>query len=210
MKVVQRPAALLSLLGATMLGVLGAWLFLRTAVEKSPAQAPLISLEKMGHLVSVKLNYSDVVEFNQNRTLGIPWSQWQVRLGGTKVLLVARGDCTVATNLGGATYKSIDRINRTLTVVLPSPQPLDARINHDTRQKGGSYFYAITSNGVQLILPDSTNRVDAIDNALRLAQKDVYRVCNQPEVLATTRENAETVLRASFHATQWTPTFVWH
>jgi hypothetical protein len=210
MNVVQRPAALLSLLGATMLGVLGAWLFLRTAVEKSPAQAPLISLEKMGHLVSVKLNYSDVVEFNQNRTLGIPWSQWQVRLGGTKVLLVAKGDCTVATNLGGATYKSIDRINRTLTVVLPSPQPLNARINHDTRQKGGSYFYAITSNGVQLILPDSTNRVDAIDNALRLAQKDVYRVCSQPEVLATARENAENVLRASFHATQWTPTFVWH
>ncbi len=209
MKLIQRPFASLILFAAAVLAVWGLQSLFARFADRAPAQAPLISLEKMGHLVSVKVNYSDIIEFDNDRTLGIPWSQWQVKLGGTKVLLVARGDCMVATNLGGARYKSVDTKNRTVTVVLPAPQPLNARINHDARQKGGSYFYAISSHGLEPIIPDSRNRTEAIDLALGLAQKEVLRSCSQPAVRATARQNAEAVLLASYRATQWTPAFVW-
>lgn len=199
---------LLSVVGALALGVAATW-WLMPNRDGAPPQAPVISLEKMGQLVSVKINYADVVEFTENRALDIPWSQWELQLGGTKVLLVARGDCTIATNLRAARYEKVDAKARTLTVVLPSPRPLQARINHAPREKGGSYFYAITNLGLEPIIPDSSNRTQAINHALSWAQKDVERVCRQPSVIASARESAETVLRATFQATGWTPSFVW-
>mgnify|MGYP003500256188 FL=1 len=83
-----------ALLAAAAIGVLGMWLFGPRPESKLPAQTPLIALEKMGHLVSVKVNYADVIEFTEHRTQDIPWTQWDLDLGGTKVLLIARGDCT--------------------------------------------------------------------------------------------------------------------
>ena len=200
---------LLSLLGALALGAGLAWLFGAGSRKAEPPMAPVVSLEKMGQLVSLKMNYADVVEFTENRALDIPWSQWELQLGGTKVLLVARGDCTIATDLRAAKFQDVDAKARTLTVVLPAPKPLQARINHAPREKGGSYFYAITNLGLEPIIPDSSNRTQAINHALAWAQKGVERACQQPAILATARQNAETVLRATYQATGWTPAFVW-
>lgn len=174
-----------------------------------PAPPPLVSLEKMGHLVSLKMNYSDVIEFTQPKAVDIPWSQWEVRLGSTRVLLVARGDCTVATDLRQARYEDIDNNARTLTVVLPAPAPLQARINHDTRANGGSYFYAVTDQGLQAFIPSAQTRTDAMNNALAGAQKAVQAACSQPTVLNTARDNAATVMQATLLATGWTPAVVW-
>jgi hypothetical protein len=209
MNIFLRLTTLLSLIGAAAIGSAATWLFRPKPPEAPPPQAPIISLEKMGQLVSVKVNYSDVVEFTEKRTLDIPWSQWELRLGGTKVLLVARGDCTVATNLSEAKYEQVNAEKRVLTIALPLPKPLQARINHDAREKGGSYFYAITNLGIEPIIPDSTNRTQAVNNALVWAQKDVERVCVQQHVLDAAKQNAENVLSATFQATGWTPTFVW-
>ena len=200
---------LLSLLGALAVGAAAAWLLMPNRHGTPPVSAPLISLEKMGQLVSLKLNYADVLEFTENRALDIPWSQWELQLGGTQVLLVARGDCTIATNLNAATFENVNAQARTLTLVLPSPRPLQARINHAPKEKGGSYFYAITNLGLEPIIPDSSNRTQAINHALSWAQKDVERVCRQPAILATARQNAETVLRATYQAAGWTPSFIW-
>lgn len=205
----SRLTWLLSLIGAAALGVAATWILRPNAEATAPLQPPMISLEKMGQLVSVKMNYANVIEFTENRALDIPWSQWELQLGGTKVLLVARGDCTVATDLRAARYESINAQARTLTVALPSPRPLQARINHDAQAKGGSYFYAITNLGLEPIIPDTTNRTRAINNALTWAQKDVEHACREPSIIATAKQNAESVLHATYQATGWTPTFVW-
>lgn len=205
----SRTALLVSIAGAAIIGAAATWLLKPKPPESLPPQAPIVSLEKMGHLVSVKVNYSDVIEFTEKRSLDIPWSQWELRLGGTKVLLVARGDCTVATNLSAAKYERINADGRSLTVVLSLPQPLQARVNHDSRVKGGSYFYAITNQGLELLIPDTNNRTQAINNALTRAQNEVERVCTQPQVLEMAKQNAENVLRAIFQTTGWTPIFAW-
>lgn len=200
---------ILALLGAVTVGVLGMWFFGPKPESKLPAQTPLIAIEKMGHLVSVKVNYADVIEFTQQRTQEIPWTQWELDLGGTKVLLIARGDCTIATNLGAAKYQNINNENRTFTLLLPEPKPLQIRVNHESREKGGSYFYAITSEGLEPLIPDSSNRSLAISNSLAFAQKQIERSCNRPQIIAMARKNAEEVLSATFQATGWQPTYVW-
>ena len=199
----------LAFLGAVTLGVLGMWLFGPNPASKQPAQTPLISLEKMGHLVSLKVNYADVIEFTERRTQDIPWSQWALDLGGTKVLLIARGDCTIATHLGAAKYQNINAEKRTFTLLLPEPKPMQVRVNHESREKGGSYFYAISSEGLEPLIPDTSNRRMAISNSLGFAQKQIERSCNRPQIRAIAKKNAEQVLSATFQATGWKPTYLW-
>ena len=180
----------------------------KPAGTEAPAP-PLVSLEKMGHLVSLRMHYSDVIEFTQPNAVDIPWSQWEVRLGSTRVLLVARGDCTVATDLRQARYDDVDERARTLRVVLPPPAPLQARISHEARNRGGSYFYAVTDQGLQAFIPSAQTRTTAMNNALATAQKAVQAACGQPAVLDTAKDNAAAVLQATLGATGWTPNVVW-
>lgn len=183
--------------------------FIKKPPEQEALPPPLVSLEKMGHLVSLKMNYSDVIEFTQPNAVDIPWSQWEVRLGSTRVLLVARGDCTIATDLRQARYEDIDERARTLSVVLPPPTPLQARISHEARNRGGSYFYAVTEQGLQAFIPSAQTRTNAMNNALQTAQKAVQAACSQPAVLNTAKENAATVMQATLAATGWMPTVIW-
>lgn len=182
---------------------------MQPASQQAPPPPPLVSLEKMGHLVSLKMNYADVIEFNQPNAVDIPWSQWEVRLGSTRVLLVARGDCTVATDLRQASYSDIDEAARTLTLSLPPPAPLQTRVSHAARAKGGSYFYAVTEQGMQAFIPSEHTRTRAMNQALEKAQAAIQAACNQPDVLNAARDNAATVMAATLRATGWKPKVVW-
>lgn len=205
MKSPQRlPILLVAIVAAVIIFAL-----IKRPPEQAPAAPPLVSLEKMGHLVSLKMNYSDVIEFTQPNAVDIPYSQWEVRLGSTRVLLVARGDCTVATDLRQARYEDVDDRARTLTVVLPQPAPLQARISHAARADGGSYFYAISDQGLQAFIPSAQTRTSAMNNVLATAQKAVQDACSQPAILNTAKENAAAVMQATLGATGWTPNIVW-
>jgi len=155
------------------------------------------------------MNYADVIEFTQPNAVDIPWTRREVPLGSTRVLLIARGDCTIATDLRQARYENVDDAARTLTLVLPQPAPLQARINHGSSDKGGSYFYAVTEQGLQSIIPDAKTRTAAVDKALAAAQAKVQAACSQPAMLATARDNAAAVLQATLSATGWTPQVTW-
>ena len=168
----------------------------------------MISLEKMGHLVSVKVNYADVIDFAEKSAIDVPFNR-EIRLGSTRALLVAKGDCTIATDLARASYEHVDPEKRTLTVALLTPQALSIRINHDGRDKGGSYFYAMTENGMAALIADPGKRTRAADNALAKAQADLARVCLSGPNVASAMQNAEAVLGSMYLATGWTPTFRW-
>lgn len=204
----KKPSPHLPILLVAVVAAVITFVLIKRPVEEAPAP-PLVSLEKMGHLVSLRMNYADVIEFTQPNAVDIPWSQWEVRLGSTRVLLVARGDCTLATDLRLARYEDIDNAARTLTVVLPAPSPLQARINHEPRAKGGSYFYAVTDQGLQAFIPSAQTRTTAMNNVLATAQKAVQTACSQPAVLTTAKDNAATVMQATLLATGWTPNVVW-
>ncbi|MBP7370854.1 MAG: DUF4230 domain-containing protein, partial [Arenimonas sp.] len=105
--------------------------------------------------------------------------------------------------------QNIDAEKRTFTLLMPEPKPMQIRVNHEPREKGGSYFYAITSEGLEPLIPDSSNRSLAINNSLAFAQKQIERSCNRPQIIALAKKNAEDVLNATFQATGWKPTYAW-
>lgn len=195
---------------AVALGATAMWAFGPKKIEdRPPPQAPLMSLEQMGHLVSVKVNYANVIEVVEKRTQDIPGTPWELRLGGTKVLLVARGDCLVGTDLRLAKYQEVDQGKRSADLVLPSPQTISARVNHSSRENGGSYFYAITNSGIEPIVPGTNNQTKAADNALRQAEQDIAKVCSGAEVIATAKKNTESILLPTFSASGWKVNVRW-
>lgn len=197
-----------ALVMAALLGGVGVWWVLRPALVPVPPPA-LVALESMGHLVSVKVHYANVITFNQKITQDIPWTQWELRLGGTEVLLVARGDCLVGTDMRLARYDRVDAAAKTAQLVLPAPTVLSARVNHGAKDQGGSYFYAVSGTGLEPLIPGSANRALAIDTALQLAQTDIARSCQDAQTLAAARTNTATVLKPLFEATGWTVQIRW-
>ncbi|CAN7670515.1 DUF4230 domain-containing protein [Acidovorax sp. LjRoot117] len=191
-----------------VLGGLGLWAVLHRPAAPPPPPA-LLTLEDMGHLVSVKVRYANVIEFTQQITQGIPWTQWELKLGGTQVLLVARGDCLVGADMRQARYEAVDAAARTAVLRLPAPVTLSARVQHGPRDQGGSYFYAVQGTGIEPLIPGSASHTQAIDTALQRAQQDVERTCQASSTVATAKENAEAVLKPLFAATGWTVQVRW-
>lgn len=201
-----------AIVGAIALGALGMWFFgakSPTTPPSQPPQPPLLSVEKMGHLVSVKVNYANVIEHTESITQGIPWTQRELRFGGTKVLLVARGDCLVGTDFRLAKYGEVNQASRSAVLLLPTPKLISARVNHGPREKGGSYFYAVTATGIEPIIPGTSSRTKAIDSVLAKAQKEVSSACGSADVLSTAKKNAEAVLLPAFSAIGWRVSVQW-
>jgi hypothetical protein len=200
---------LLSLVCAIAIGAFGMWALGKKTPPPPPPQPPLMSLENMGRLVTVKIHYANVLEFTKRITQDIPWTQWELRFGGSKVLLVARGDCLVGTDFRLAKYLDVNKELRSAVLALPEPKAMSPRVNHDPRGKGGSYFYSVTGSGIEPIIPGSANRTKAMDAALGAAQKNIEEVCRSPDVLATARTNAEATLLPAFSAIGWKVIIRW-
>lgn len=179
-----------------------------SVVDKTGREPPMLSIQQMGHLVSLKVSYSDVIEFDEPHTIDLPLNR-EISLGGTRVLLVAKGDCTLATDLKAAAYDKVNQDKRTLTVTLAAPQPLQARLIHDAREKGGSYFYATSSRGLVALTPNSSNRTKAMNNAMAQAQQALTRTCIAAPNISAAREQAEQVLGTLFQQAGWTTSFAW-
>ena len=162
----------------------------------------------MGALVSLKVNYANVIEFNERVTRDIPWTQWELRLGGTRVLLVARGECLIGTDLKLAKYERTASATKTATLVLPQPTVMSARLNHDANN-GGSYFYAVSSTGMDALVPGSDGQTKAINSALQKGQRDVEASCAKPDLIESARKSAEAVLRPTLAATGWSVAVAW-
>lgn len=84
------------------------------AVDKKVLLPPIVSLKDMGHLVSLKVNYLDVIEFDDPTSINLPFDR-EIPLGTTLILLVAKGDYTLATDLRNSSYKNVDQQKRTVT-----------------------------------------------------------------------------------------------
>jgi len=195
------------LLSIAAAGVIGAGATLWMKKEALPP--PLISFERMGHLVSLKVSYADVVEFTESRSLEIPWLQWELPYAGTKVLLIARGDCSFATDLRLASYQAIDSANRKVSIVLPAPVAFQARLNHASPSEGGTRIYAISNQGVEAIIPGNENRTKAIQSAMALGQQRIEDTCLNQGAIMAAKSNAETILAASFNAIGWNASIAW-
>jgi hypothetical protein len=181
-------------------------LYLRTPVPVDVVQQ--VSLEKMGQLVSMKVNFAEVIELNQALSAVILGQS--VGYGNANVQFVLKGDCVIGIDLAKAKTarqqsQSTAGEGKIVELTLPLPRALQPRVNHDSRANGGSYL--ATTNKSLLVGNASLNR--AINQVMTTAQNDVKRACSQPDVIESSRKNAEMVLTALFMANGERPVFHW-
>lgn len=181
---------------------------LKPEKEQAPAAPPVVSVQEMGTLTTLRVNYANVIEFSERVTQGIPWTEWELRFGGTRVLLIARGECLLGTDLQQAKYENIQPAEMTATLSLPNPKVLSARLNHDAKT-GGSYFYTVTHSGVAALLPGTEGQTKAINRALQKGQSEIEATCAKPELMAAAKKGAEAVLQPTVSATGWKVKTVW-
>ena len=175
---------------------------------QAPPPPPLVSVQEMGALVSLKVNYANVIEFNERVTQDIPWTQWELRFGGTRVLLVARGECLIGTDLKRAKYAESAIASKTATLLLPQPTVISARLNHDPKT-GGSFFYAMSSNGIVALVPGTEGQTKAMNAALQKGQAEIEASCARPALIEAARKSAEAVLLPTVSATGWKVAIIW-
>lgn len=193
-------------LASLLVGAAIAWRLKPMATATPPS---LVEIENMGHLVTVRVQFADVIDFTLPRAVGIPLSDYEIRYGGTTVLLIAKGDCSLATDLRLARYDKVDVAGRRLTVTLPSPVTLGARVNHAAPEQGGSRLYAVSNNGLEAFIPDPSNRNKAIEDAFRLAETRVSAACRNADAIRQAKSNAESLLSSMYRSTGWNVTYQW-
>ena len=203
MRKIVISSAIAAVMGASLVGVY------MSQQQPEPIQKPVVSFENMGHLVALKMNYSDVIEHTEQRKQAIPLTGYDLILGSSRVLLVAKGDCSIATDLRQVQYSSSNPDTQQVTLRVPLPKPLSIRINHDAKAQGGSYLYTISNSGVEPLLADSSNQRDAIARVFFEAETKIGQVCNQPSVIEQAKTNTSTVLLSMFQAVGWTAVIQW-
>lgn len=189
------------------LSAVAAWK-LKPEKEQAPPPPPLVSVQEMGTLVSLKVNYANVIEFNERVTQDIPWTLWELRFGGTRVLLVARGECLIGTDLKLAKYEQSTTATKTAKLVVLNPKVISARLNHDPKS-GGSFFYAMNTNGLVALVPGTEEQTKAMNRALEKGQRELEASCAKPELIEAARKSAEAVLLPTISATGWKVAIVW-
>ena len=189
------------------LAAFAAWQ-LKPQKEPAPHAPPVVSVQEMGTLTTLRVSYANVIEFSERVTQDIPWTQWELRFGGTRVLLIARGDCFLGTDLQLAKYEQVQPTDKTATLSLPNPKVLSARLNHDAKA-GGSYFYAVTNDGVAALLPGTAGQTKAMNRALAKGKSEIEATCATPDLLAAAKRSAEAVLQPTISATGWKIKTVW-
>lgn len=189
------------------LAVMATWK-IKPEKEQPPAAPPVVSVQQMGTLATLKVNYANVIEFDQRVTQDIPWTQWEFRFGGTRVLLIARGECLIGTDLQSAKYEHLSTETKTATLILPSPKVFSARLNHDPKT-GGSVLYTVDNKGIASLIPGTEGQTKAMNLALQKGQSDIEAACAKPDLLIAARKNAETVLQPVVSATGWKISIVW-
>jgi hypothetical protein len=181
---------------------------LKPEKEQVPTAPPVVSVQEMGTLATLKVNYANVIEFNDRITQDIPWTQWELRFGGTRVLLLARGECLIGPDLKTAKYEQLSPANKTATLILPSPKVITARLNHDPKT-GGSSFYTVDNNGIAALIPGTDNQTKTMNRALQKGQSEIEAACSRPEQMISARKSAEAVLQPVVSTTGWKINIVW-
>lgn len=173
-----------------------------------PAAPPVVSVQEMGTLVTLRVNHANVIEFNEKITQDIPWTQWEFRFGGARVLLIARGECLIGTDLQAAKYEQVLPATKTATLILPNPKVITARLNHDPKT-GGSSFYTVDNNGIAALIPGTEGQTKAMNRALQKGQGEMETACSKPELMSAARKSAESVLQPAVSATGWKINIAW-
>lgn len=119
--------------------------------------------------------------------------------GTIKAVLVIQGDVTVGVDLARARFEQVDEQAHTAVLVLPQPKVQSTRLDQERTKLVG-----VWPSGLWTIVPGGEDAdTTAVNLAYRDAQRAVTAAALAPQVLARSRQQAESVLRTFLSAVGW-------
>ena len=166
------------------------WLSVPIAGKTGFTQGPpLVGVEKLNELVTLRVKIGRNLTGENNWYKGI----WEVQ-----------GDALFGTDCSLAEFSSIDPERKSLTVSLPKPRVIIARVDHE--HTGLYDFRSISWNPAQLIWgnPDEIR-----DEAMKQAQAKLEKEAQSAEYFAQATQQAEANLKHFYAVLGWALTVEW-
>lgn len=127
------------------------------------------------------------------------------RTGQLRAAVLVRGDALISVDLTQARIESADQDARTAVVVLPPPQVISARVDHEATR-----IFSVEATGLWSLVPGDDGRAELIEMAMRQAQTAVLRAASEPEVIEQAQAKAEGLIRSFFAETmRWSVIVCW-
>ena len=150
----------------------------------------VVQLERLQQLVSTRVHVADVL-VGESRWLAGSW--------------IIAGDALLAVDMSKAQVKDRDEEARTATIMLPDPDVLSPRVNHERSQQ-----WDIKSRSwIPLAGALLGDRRALEEQAMRQAQRLVERAAGTDDNAATARQGAETMLTNFYRAVGWQISVRW-
>jgi hypothetical protein len=154
----------------------------------------LREIQSLSYLVTARIEVSDVQEVHLNGFTG-----------GMNAVILVRGDVLAGVDLSQARFESVDDSTRTAVLDLPQPRATDPRLDHRRTR-----IFALKESGLWLMVPGGGGTsAQVIDRGYEEAQRSLAVACEEPQLLARARGQAESVLSTLLKAEGWSLTFRW-
>lgn len=174
--------------------VLGAsWWNTRARQATRPQVLRIEQVRALLELVSLRIDVADV----QETTI-------RGYLGGRRVLLMVKGDLLISVDLARARFESIDQEQRQVVLVLPEPQTLSARLDHQKTR-----IVDVAGQGLWLIVPGDAGRTQSINQAYGQAQAYITKAGEDAVLRQRARVQAEQVIGSVLGALGWEVQIRW-
>lgn len=150
-------------------------------------------IQKLSQLVTLKVDVADVLE-----------TQVKGYTGGAKAVILVKGDLLLSTDLSHAKFEQMDQQHRTATLILPSPQVAQPRLDHNKTR-----LFALTEYGLWSITPSDKADRAVLNQAYREAQEIVAGTGEVPDLKEQAKKHTEECLGSFFRAMNWVVTVKW-
>jgi hypothetical protein len=152
-------------------------------------------VQALSCLVTTRVDVADVVETHLDGYTG-----------GVKAALLVKGDFLLGVDLSQVRFESADNAACTAVLLLPQPRVASPRLDHERTK-----VFAVSQSGLWQIAPGGGQTSgEVVDQGYRDAQRFVAAACDDPAIIARSRQHAEQMLAAFFAAMGWKVSVRWN
>jgi hypothetical protein len=157
---------------------------------------PVPTLESIRQLSSLMVTRVAVADVSQTRIDGYS--------GGITAIIVIHGDYLLGIDLSKAKFVSVDKSEKSIVLLLPSPTVSSPRLDQEKTR-----LLYLTRQGLWAILPGEAGQEAVVNHAYRHAQAVVASAGNDPHLREEARHHAESTLGSFLAAIGWKVTVRW-
>jgi hypothetical protein len=154
------------------------------------------SLEQIQTLSSLVTMRVEVADVQQTQIAG--------HTGSVKAAVLVKGDYLLGVDLSRAKLEGVDPATQTAVLVLPEPQVQSPRVDHVRTR-----VFAITHDGLWLLVPGDAGRTEVINLAFVDAQRCVEMAAADPALMQRCRDQTRQVLTTFCRGFGWTVEVRW-